>query len=175
MKMITQTILCILALSFGAEKLSAEELIVYPNADAPIFTIEVPKNWTLTPAPTPTQFFLVAGPAGVKMWFRAAAVASEKEVEAAIEAATASGKEWFTESYENIALGDLVMGERKGIPFSSISGAGVAKADGEEVVFAVTFGYLPNGSLAEFWAVIPANNRQALKTADKVISSFEPK
>ncbi|MDF1861699.1 MAG: hypothetical protein P1U87_15890 [Verrucomicrobiales bacterium] len=170
-----QSLLLFSILALSASQMEAKDkVIVYPNAASPLFSIEVPGNWTMTEAKAADQFFLVSGPAGVQMWFRARPIASEAEFEGAIEAATASGKEWFAESYTNILLEKAIIGERDGMPFVSIKGAGVSKANGESVNFTIAFASMPNGALAQLWSIIPAKNSKGVKYFEKVLESFQP-
>ena len=154
---------------------AAAELIVYPNAEKPLFSIEVPKNWTLTPATQEDQFFLVSGPGGVQMWFRAKPISSEAQLEGAIEAARKSGREWLAESYNPIVLEEAVMGDRDGMAFVSVNGNGTSRADGVKVKFAVAFAAMPNGALAQFWAILPNKDPAAERYFKKVLESFQPR
>jgi len=170
-----QSLLLLSILALGASLASAKErVIVYPNAASPLFSIEVPGNWKLTEATADDQFFLVSGPAGVQMWFRAKAMTSEAEFEGAIEAATESGKKWFTESFTNIILEEAVSGQRDGMPYVSVKGAGVSKATGEAVAFEVGFASMPNGALAQLWSINPIKNTKGLKYFEEVMASFKP-
>lgn len=163
-----------LALAFAGSPAEAkDQVIVYPNAQSPLFSIEVPGNWTLTKAEAEDQFFLVSGPAGVKMWFRARPISSEAELEGAVDAAIASGKKWFAESYADILLEAAVIGERDGMPFVSVKGSGVSKATGDAVAFTIAFASMPNGALAQLWSIIPAKDAKGFKYAGKVVDSFK--
>lgn len=174
MKNKIQTLFLLGILAFGANQASAQNLIVYPNTQAPLFSIEVPKSWVLTKAEEENQFFVVTDPDGMNMWFRARPIDSEAEFEGAINAATESGKEWFSQSHTNILLESPVYGERNGMPFVSVKGAGVSKETGEAVAFAVAFASMPNGALAQLWSIMPASEKKGRKRFDKVIDSFKP-
>lgn len=167
-------LLGVIALALGAcETEAKDQEIVYPNSQAPLFSIKVPGNWTLTPGQENDQFFLVSGPAGVKMWFRAKPMSSEAEFKGAIKAAKESGKEWFSESYTGILLEEAVIGERDGMPFVSVKGEGVSKETGKVVAFTVAFASMPNGALAQLWSIIPAEDPKGFKYAKKVVDSFK--
>ena len=156
-------------------KASKGTLIAYPTPKAPLFTIEVPANWKLTPAKAADEFFLVADPAGEEMWFRAGKIASEKDLEAAIGAATKSGEEWLAQRYAEVKFEVATKGERNGMPFISITGAGVTKEGKKIVDFTSGFFLMPNGALAEFWGIVPESVNEGLHHAQKVLDSFEPK
>lgn len=168
-----QSLLLIGILTLGASQALAEDVIVYPNAQAPLFSIEVPGNWTLTKAEVADQFFLVSGPAGVQMWFRAKPIKSQAELDGAIDAATESGRKWFTESHTNIILEERVAGQRDGMPYVSVKGAGVSKATGEAVEFKAGFAYMPNGALAQLWSIIPKKDKKGEKYFEEVMESFK--
>jgi hypothetical protein len=156
-------------------KASKGTLIEYPTTEAPLFSIKVPENWKLTPANTADEFFLVADPAGEEMWFRASKIVSEKDLEAVISAATKSGEEWLAQRYAEVKFGVATKSERKGMPFISLTGAGVTKEAKKVVDFTSGFFLMPNGTLAEFWGIVPKSDRQGLYHAQKVLDSFEPK
>jgi hypothetical protein len=170
-----QSLLLVGAFFAGATDASAETTLVYPNEAAPLFSIEVPNNWKLAPAQSADQFFQVAGPAGVSMWFRAKPVTSEKEVKAAVEAATKSGKEWLAENYKDVVLEEIVAGKRDGMDYFSYQGAGVYNRTGDAVDIAVAFIAMPNGSLAQFWSIIPKDAVEGLRYVEKVLKSFTPR
>jgi len=169
-----QSLLLVGVLALGASQAVAkDQVIVYPNAASPLFSIEVPGNWTLTEAKADDQFFLVSGPKGVEMWFRAKPMTSEAELKGAIDAATESGKTWFAQSYTDILLEAAVFGERDGMPYVSVKGAGVSKASGEPVAFTIGFASMPNGALAQLWSIIPSSDKKGEKYFEKVMESFQ--
>lgn len=168
----SRTAFALLALIFSGGIASAEVEIVYPDATAPIFSIKVPKNWTLTKAETLNDFFLVAGPKGVDMWFRAKNIESAEQVEKLIESATKSGKEWLAENYSALQFGELVAGEANGRSYFSLTGSGVDKKTEAAVTLSVAFFQTPNGALAQFWCVIPKDDAKGPKYVEKVLNSF---
>lgn len=170
-----QAFLILAAFSLGGNLFAAETLIVYPNLEKPLFSIEVPGNWKLTPAVADDQFFQVAGPAGVEMWFRAKPMTSEKEVQVAVDAATKSGKEWLAESYTNLVFDEAVLGEGEAMAFASLNGLGASKRSGDAVAITVAFIAMPNGALAEFWSIIPKKDLEGKHYAEKVLKSFQAK
>lgn len=169
-----RTLLAVCILSI-AGRAAAENLIVYPNNEKPLFSIEVPENWKLYRAESDDQFFQVSGPAGVVMWFRAKVMTSEKEIEKAAEAARESGKEWLAESYADVVLEKAAIGERNGLPFAGVKGTGVYKRTSEAVNFTVAFIALPNGSLAQFWGIVPKKDATGERYFQKVLDSFKAK
>jgi hypothetical protein len=164
------------ALMLAADKASAAETaIVYPNEEKPLFSIQVPNNWKMAPAPSDDQFFQVAGPAGVEMWFRAKAMTSEKEVKGAVDAAVKSGKEWLAENYKDVVLEEIVAGESNGMDYFSINGVGVFNRTGDTVKITVAFIAMPNGALAQFWSIIPKKDLEGPHYVEKVLKSFQPR
>jgi hypothetical protein len=152
---------------------SAETTIAYPTADAATFTISVPDNWELTPAEAEDDYFLVTGPTHVELWFRSFAVSSGEEAEAAVEEAMTSGEEWLAENYKGVEFGDPTEGERDGMPFISLVGKGVEKESGETVTFTIAFLVMKNGSMAEFWGIIPAGDAEGKAGAQAIVDTFE--
>lgn len=168
-------ILVVGILALLGSRAAAETEILYPNTVEPLFSIQVPNNWKLTPTQADDQFFLVAGPSGVKMWFRARPISSENELKGAISAARESGKEWLAEYYGEILLEEGVFGDRDGMTYVSVNGTGVSKASGEKVAFRAAFAAMPNGALAQLWCIVPESAPQGEHYAKKVIKSFTPK
>ncbi|MEM9018616.1 MAG: hypothetical protein AAGC68_16530 [Verrucomicrobiota bacterium] len=169
------SLLAITLLAVGGSKSFAEVQIAYPDSVNTLFTIEVPKNWKLTPTDSASKFFLVEGTKGVQMWFRAMPVDSEKELDAAVAAAKESGREWLSATHSDIVLDDGAFGERDGMNFISINGTGVASGSGTKVKFIAALATLPNGSMAQLWAIIPETAPQGERYAKKVIQSFTPR
>jgi len=163
------------ALALGCQFAQAETLLAYPTVEEPTFTITVPDGWEFEPAEEEEGYFLVSSPSGVEMWFRSMEIASEDELSAAIDEAMEGGAEWLDENYESVEFGEVAEGERDGMPFISIPGVGVFSESGEEVVFTIAFIFMENGSLAEFWGILPAGDAKALKVAQAVLDSFEAK
>ncbi|MEM9280716.1 MAG: hypothetical protein AAGA96_02725 [Verrucomicrobiota bacterium] len=168
-------LISIVLFSFGSDLAQAEVEIAYPDVENTLFTIEVPKNWKLTPMDQASKFFLVEGTMGVKMWFRAMPIDSEKELEAAIAAARESGREWLSNSHTDIVLDDGAFGKRDGMDFMSITGTGMTKASGKKVKFVAALAAMPNGAMAQLWAIIPDSAPQGNRFAEKVIKSFTPR
>ncbi len=168
-------LLAVAALTLGASRASAEVEIAYPDNVNTLFTIEVPKNWELTPMDQASKFFLVEGPRGVKMWFRAMPVDSETEVTAAATAAKESGREWLSASYDNILLDDGKFGDRDGMSFISITGEGTVKGSNAKVKLIAALATMQNGAMAQLWCIIPESAPQGDQYAQKVIESFTPR
>lgn len=169
-----QALLVFGALLLGAnQSTAAETTIVYPNEEKPLFSIQVPNNWKMAPAPSDDQFFQVAGPAGVEMWFRAKAMTSEKEVKTAVDAAVKSGKEWLAENYKDVVLEEIVAGESNGMDYFSLNGVGVYNRTGDTVTITVAFIAMPNGALAQFWSIIPKKDLEGPHYVEKVLKSFQ--
>ena len=162
-------------LVLGGQVARADTLLAYPTVDEPVFTISVPDNWELTAAEEAEDFFLVTSPSGVEMWFKSIEIASEDELSAAIDEAMESGGEWLAENYKDVEFGELIEGEREGMPYISIPGTGVFTESGEAVVFTIAFIFMENGSLAEFWGIFPAGDAAALGGAQAVLDSLEAK
>lgn len=162
------------ALLLGSNQAAiAETTIVYPNEEKPLFSIQVPNNWKMAPASSDDQFFQVTGPAGVEMWFRAKAMTSEKEVKGAVDAAVKSGKEWLAGNYREVVLEEIVAGERDGMDYFALKGAGVYNRTGDTVAIAVAFIAMPNGALAQFWSIIPKKDAEGHHYVEKVLKSFQ--
>jgi hypothetical protein len=162
-------------LALGNQVAQAETLVAYPTVDEPTFAITVPDDWELEAAEEEEGYFLVTSPSGVEMWFRSIAIASENELSAAIDEAMEGGGEWLAENYSDVELGEVAEGEREGMPFISLPGVGVHTESEEEVVFTIAFIFMENGSLAEFWGILPAGDAEALGVAQAVLDSFEAK
>ncbi|MDF1849867.1 MAG: hypothetical protein P1U85_03470 [Verrucomicrobiales bacterium] len=94
-------------------------------------------------------------------------------MEGAIEAAKKSGREWLAQSYSPIVLEEAVMGDRDGMAYVSVNGNGTSRADGSKVKFAVAFVAMPNGALAQIWAILPLKDPAAERYFKKVIESFQ--
>lgn len=167
--------LIVTAFAFSGGLASAETLIAYPTTDEPSFTIKVPDSWELTPAEAPDDYFLVLSPSGVEMWFRSMEVESEEQLDASIDEALESGGEWLAEQYKDVEFGDVTEGERDGMPFVSMPGKGIYKETGDEVAFTIAFIFMENGSLAEFWGILPVGDGKGLASAQAILDSFEPK
>ena len=150
-------------------------MINYPTADEPIFTINVPDDWELTPAEAEDDYFLVTGPTEVEMWFRALEVETKADVDAVIDDAMETGGEWLDEHYKEVEFGEVTEGERDGMPFVSIPGTGVYKETGDKVIFTVAFIFLKNGAIAEFWGILPVGDETGKATAQAILDSFEAK
>lgn len=162
-------------LALGSHVARAETLVAYPTVDEPTFTISVPEDWELTAAEEADDYFLVTSPSGVEMWFRSMEIASEDELSAAIDEAMEGGGEWLAENYKDVEFGEVTEGEREGMPFISMPGVGVLTESGDKVVFTIAFIFMENGSLAEFWGILPAGDAEALGVAQAVLDSFEAK
>ena len=164
------------SLALGTQIADAGTLIAYPTVDEPIFTIIVPDDWELEAAEEEQDFFLVASPSGsIEMYFRAMEIASEDDAVAAYDEAIEGGVEWLDEHYDDVEFGEVTEGEHEGMHYVSIPGTGVFTESGEEVVFTIAFIFLENGTLAEFWGIIPAGDQDALATAQAVLDTFEGK
>ncbi len=159
-------------LSIGS-RASAETTIAYPTADNATFTIGVPDDWELTPAESEDDYFLVTGPTNVELWFRSFAVSSGDEAGAAVEEAMTSGEEWLADNYKGVEFGDPTEGDRDGMPFISLVGKGVEKESGEAVTFTIAFLFMKNGSMAEFWGIIPVGDADGKAAAQAIVDSFE--
>ena len=168
-----QSLLVFGALLLDANQASAETAIVYPNEEKPLFSIQVPNNWKMARAQSDDQFFQVAGPAGVEMWFRAKTMTSAKEVKVAVDAAIKSGKEWLAENYKDVVVVELHVGERDGMNYFSLNGAGVYNRTGDTVKITVAFIAMPNGALAQFWSIIPKKDAAGPHFVEKVLKSFQ--
>jgi hypothetical protein len=153
----------------------ADTTIAYPTADAASFTITVPDDWELTPAEVEEDYFLVPSPSSVELWFRAMEITDGDEAAAVVEEAMTSGAEWLAEYYEEVELDEPTEGERDGMPFISVSGKGVANEGGEAVVFTIAFLFLKNGSMAEFWGILPVGDDEGRAAAQAVLDTFEAK
>jgi hypothetical protein len=152
---------------------SAETTIAYPTADSATFTITVPDDWELTPAEDEEDYFLVTGPTSVELWFRSFEVNSGEEAEAAVEEAMTDGEEWLAENYEDIEFDEPTEGERDGMPFISLVGKGVEKENSEVVTFTIAFIMMENGSMTEFWSIIPVGDAKGKAGAQAIVDSFE--
>jgi hypothetical protein len=159
------------ALLAGTSLAQAETTIAYPTADDATFTIIVPDNWELSQAESEDDYFLITGPTNTELWFRAFPVKSEEELEGAVEDAMTSGAEWLGEHYKGLDFGD-VAGD--GMPFISLPGKGIEKESGEAVIFTIAFILMENGSMAEFWGIIPDGDAKGQKAAQAIVDSFEP-
>lgn len=179
MKNLTKTtltaLLAVAVLALGTNRASAEVEIAYPDTANTLFTIEVPKNWTLTPMDQASKFFLVEGPRGVKMWFRAMPVDSETEATAAAKAAKESGREWLSATHENITLDDGTFGDRDGLSFLSITGTATVKGSNKKVKLIAALATMTNGAMGQMWCIIPESAPQGEQYARKVIESFTPR
>jgi hypothetical protein len=162
-------------LAICSQTANADTLIAYPTVDEPTFTITVPDDWELEAAEEEEGYFLVASPSGVEMWFRSIEIASEDDLSAAIDEAIEGGGEWLDENYKDVEFGEVTEGEREGMPYVSIPGTGVFTESGEKVVFTIAFIFMENGSLAEFWGILPAGDQDALAVAQAVLDTFEGK
>jgi hypothetical protein len=151
----------------------ADTTIAYPTADTASFTITVPDDWELTPAESEEDYFLVSSPSSVELWFRAMEITDGDEAAAVVEEAITSGAEWLGEHYEGVELGEPTEGERDGMPFISVPGKGVAKEGGEAVVFTIAFLFMENGSMAEFWGILPVGDDEGREAAQGILDSFE--
>ena len=151
----------------------AETVISYPTADEATFAVTVPEDWELTPAEEAEDYFLVTGPTGVELWFRSMEVASGEEASAAVEDAMTSGQEWLAEHYEDCEFGEVAEGEREGMPFISLPGKGVHTESGEAVTFTIAFFFMENGSMAEFWGIVPVGDEEGLSSGQEILDSFE--
>jgi len=163
------------ALALGSQLAQADTLVAYPTVEEPVFTISVADDWELTAAEEVDDYFLVTSPSGVEMWFKSIEVSSEDELSTAIDGAMEGGGEWLAEHYKDVEFGEVTEGEREGMPFISIPGTGVFTESGEEVVFTIAFILMENGSLAEFWGILPTGDEAALGEAQAVLDSFEAK
>jgi len=170
--MLKNAILATIALLFTGSAF-ADTTIAYPTADAATFTITVPDDWELTPAEAEDDYFLVSSPSAVELWFRAMEITDGDEAAAVVEEAITTGAEWLDEHYKNVELGEPTEGEREGMPFISVPGKGVAKEGGEAVVFTIAFLFLENGSMAEFWGILPVGDEEGREAAQAVLDSFE--
>ncbi|MEM7602320.1 MAG: hypothetical protein AAF357_13000 [Verrucomicrobiota bacterium] len=179
MKILSQTnltpLLALAVLTLGTGYASAEVEIAYPDTENTLFTIEVPKNWKLTPMDQASKFFLVEGPRGVKMWFRAMPIDSESEATAAAKAAKESGREWLSATHENIVLDDGTFGDRDGLSFLSITGTATVKGSNEKVKLIAALATMTNGAMGQMWCLIPESAPQGDQYARKVIDSFTPR
>ena len=167
--------IAILAFSLSAGSALADTVIHYPTAEEPLFTIQVPDDWELTPAEAEDDFFLVTGPTEVEMWFRAEVVESKEDVDAFIDGAMESGGEWLDENYKEVEFGEVTEGERDGMPFVSIPGTGIYKETGDKVIFTIAFIFMKNGSAAEFWGILPVGDEKGTAVAQSILDSFEAK
>lgn len=152
----------------------ADTTIAYPTADAATFTINVPDDWELTPAEAEEDYFLVSSPSSVELWFRSMAISSGDEAAAVVEEAMTSGAEWLGEHYKGVELGEPTEGEREGLPTISVPGKGVDKESGEAVVFTIAFLFLKDGTLVEFWGILPVGDDEGREAAQAILDSFEP-
>jgi hypothetical protein len=161
--------------AFAGQMAQADTLVAYPTVEEPTFTISVPEDWELTPAEEAEDYFLVTSPDGAELWFKSMEIASEDELSAAVDEAIESGGEWLAENYKDVELGEVTEGDREGMPFVSIPGIGVYTETGEKVVFTIAFIFMENGSLAEFWGILPAGDESARGVAQTVLDSFVAK
>lgn len=159
---------------FAAVSVShAETTIAYPTTDDATFTITVPEDWELTPAEAEDDYFLVTGPTNAELWFRSFAVSSGEEAGAAVEEAMTSGEEWLAENYKGVEFGDPTEGTRDDMPYISLAGKGVEKESGETVIFTIAFIMMDNGSMAEFWGILPVGDDEGKAAGQAIVDSFE--
>ena len=167
------TSLTVLATVLCSTTVRADTTIAYPTADDALFAITVPDKWELTPAEAEDDYFLVTGPTGAELWFRAEIIESGDEAAAAVEEAITSGAEWLDEFYKEVELGEPIEGERDGMPYISVPGKGVDKESGETVVFTIAFLFMENGAMAAFWGSIGAEDAAGKRAAQAIVDSFE--
>ena len=144
----------------------AEQLIAYPNQDEALFVISIPDDWEITQAESTKEFFLVEGPTGAALFFRA----MPGEIETTIEENFA----YLEENFDDLRLSELE--EVEGDEFATLvaNGTGVDPEDGSNVIFGMAWFAFPDGSVAEIWFEAAADDQKGAAQAKAILESFSP-
>lgn len=155
-----------LSLSF-ASVVQADTTIAYPTAEATSFTVTAPDAWKLTPAESDDDYFVLTGPTGAELYFRAMPGKIEDTIKENID--------YLNENFTDVKLGDPTEEKQDGLPAMVAAGTGKAKEGGKEVLFAMAWIALPDGKIAEIWFNAGTSDEAGLKEAGAILDSFKAK
>jgi len=144
----------------------AQQLIAYPNQDEAIFVITIPDDWEITQAESMEDYFLVEGPTGAALFFRA----MPGDIEETIEENFA----YLEENFEELELSELEEVESNGYVALVANGTGNDVEDGTPVIFGMAWFAFPDGRVAEIWFEAAADDEEGAKTAKAILESFSP-
>jgi len=146
--------------------LHADQTIAYPTADDALFTIVIPDDWELEQAESADDFFVVSGPTGATLLFRA--------TPASVEETVAENFAYLEEEFTELQVSEPSEAEAGGFSSLAANGTGKAKEDGTPVSFGMAWIAFPNGKVAELWYEAVADDTEGAATAKAILESFEP-
>jgi hypothetical protein len=156
-----------IALTVAAQSHAASTTLYYPTQDDAAFSLVVPGDWEIEQAEEDGGFVTVTGPTGAELSFRTVA-AKKEDLNEAIEETVG----WVQNNYEDVKIGKAKDAEENGLKGFNAVGTGKTKDEGAAVVFVMEWLVLPNGSLAEVWFCVDAEDKAGLDAAGKVMKSF---
>lgn len=145
----------------------ADTTIAYPTTESTSFTVTSPEAWKLTAAESEEDYFVLTGPTGAELYFRAMPGKIEDTIKENID--------YLNENFTDVKLGDPTEEKQDGLPAMVAMGTGKAKEGGKEVVFAMAWVALPDGKIAEIWFNAAAADEAGQKEAGKILDSFKAK
>jgi len=145
---------------------AAQQRIAYPTADEPIFTITIPDEWELTQAEDLEDYFIVEGPTGALLFFRAIPSTIEESVQESIT--------YLGENFEQLELSEpqeIEMGE-----FAALVANGTGTDPEEDLAckFGMAWIAYPDGTVAEIWFETLADDAEGSAEAKAILDSFTP-
>ena len=149
--------------TFAAGKL---QTLVYPTKAHPSFLIDIPADWTLTPAEEEGDYFHLDGPTG--------AIFSFRTLEGSENALADSMKHCLTrinEKFKGVELGDAQDWKPDGL--TGFYAVGTAKdKSGTPIRIALAWSALPDDKIAELWFVTDLDDEAGMDQANKIVNSL---
>ncbi len=150
----------------------ADQTIVYPSQDDPLFSVTAPDGWDFEAAEEEGDYFTLTGPTGAVLYFRSVQADD-------MEAAAAETLEHVEDQYKNVKMGETTERQGNGYAVFAANGTGVDKDSGDAVAFG--FGWIALDSqieeknqIAEIWFEADADDEAGSELAQEIIATFKP-
>lgn len=149
----------------GSYAQAGDKVYYYPDQDNKVFSVSAPDSWELTPGEEEGDFFMLQGPSGLALSFRA--IEPDPDANPGQEAA-----KYIGESYKNVKMGEARDCQLGGLQGKCVAGTGDSE-EGSHFGFEVGWLVLKNGQVAELWTEVEAGDKDGYAEARNILDSFK--
>lgn len=137
----------------------------YPTQEAKVFSVTAPDDWELTPPEEDGDFFMLTGPTGMALSFRAI------DPDSGSSAGEDAGN-YIKENYKNVQMKEPIDCSLGDLPGKCLAGHGESE-DGTKYGFLVAWVVLKNGQVAELWYEVEMTDKEGAAAGDNILKTFK--